>query len=120
MSRKEVKKDGWIIAYGVDHITGAFVQVWKDGDEDREDNPTGAPQLEIDSWGIRVAPFMDKRFDVIAKEFSASFKLFYKMHPGEKPNLAFGDVLAIVSKIDPEWSKELSEDVYRTWNIDPI
>lgn len=120
MSRKQVSKGEWTVAYGVDHATGGFVQVWRDGDEDREDNPTGAPQLGIDSLGVRGQPFMDKRFNRLVEEFLARFELFERLRPSERPNLGHDDVLAVVKQIDPEWAKEISDDIYKTWHVEPM
>lgn len=105
MSRKETRKNGWTIAFGVDHATGAFVQVWKDGD------PAESPQLEIDSLGICGTPSMDKRFNPFVEEMLARFELFKQYHPGYLPTLGHQDIMDLFKKIDLEWAEEMSGHV---------
>lgn len=49
MSRAELKNDEYVFVVGVDHVTSAFVQVWKNPAEGQD----GA-FLVIDNMGVRI------------------------------------------------------------------
>jgi hypothetical protein len=102
MKRKEATKNGWKIIFGLHKTAGPFVYVWK------EDEPQA--QLCIDAHGVRGVPSMDKRFNAFVEEILDRLRLL----GGRKYSLACGDVMEVFNRIDPQWAKEMTSDVYNT------
>ena len=49
MSRVEIKGDKFDIAFGVDHVTGAFVQLWVSPASEQD-----CSFIKIDSFGVEI------------------------------------------------------------------
>lgn len=49
MSRKEIVGEDFTIAFGVDHVTGAFVQLWENPAHEQD-----ASFVKIDSYGVSL------------------------------------------------------------------
>lgn len=97
MSRKEIVGKNYTIAFGVDHITGAFVQLWDTSlfPIDEQD----CAFLVVDSTGIRVADEAGVNLTVrmarYLNEVEERFKQFKKYHPDQRPNITENEVIDV-------------------------
>lgn len=98
MKRIEATKDGWKVIFGNHPDVGSFVYVWRDEES----------QLSIDAHGVRGVPKMDKRFKALVEDILERLQLL----GGDKYNPVCGDIVEIFNKIDPQWAKDVSSDVY--------
>ncbi len=98
MKRIEAKKNEWKVIFGEHPDVGSFVYVWRDEQ----------PHLSIDAHGIRGVPKMDKRFKALVEDILERLQLL----EGKGYNPVCGDIVEIFNKIDPQWAKDVTSDVY--------
>ena len=103
MRRIEVEKNGWKVIFGFHPDVGSFVYVWRDK----------SPQLSIDAHGVRGVPKMDRRFKALVEEILERLQLL----EGKKYNPACGDIVEIFNKIDPQWARDVSPNVYANCSL---
>lgn len=58
MSRVEKETGLWMIAFGADHATGSYVQIWVQPHNDRD-----CPAVVIDNLGVRLSDLEHSGFD---------------------------------------------------------
>jgi len=115
MSRQEIVGEKFTIAFGVDHVTGAFAQLWANPTDEQD----GA-LIIISSDGVNTdyeAEFdFSPQLKIWLGTFVSRFKEFAKNNPGTRPNLGESDVisLAVVAGGFPD----IAADVYRIFGND--
>lgn len=86
MSREEIVGEKFTIAFGVDHMTGAFVQLWANPADEQD----GA-LVRIDSHGVDTDNESEEPVDPAIQRFlertDKRFKDFHRDKPGEYPNI---------------------------------
>lgn len=103
MSRKEIVGQQFTLAFGVDHHTGPFLQLWKNPAEDQD----GA-FIRVDNTGVMVDDDIDVSKDVnpeterYLNNLKDSFKKYPGRHIGEDHVITFaqlvggfGDIVAV-------------------------
>jgi hypothetical protein len=94
MSRTEIENDNWMIAIGVDHATGPFMQVWKQphGEQDgcflRMD--WNGVSLDKDIEGFEVPKPALREIGKLAMRFDAAFQ-----QGNRQPNIHPEDILGL-------------------------
>jgi hypothetical protein len=115
MSRKNIVGEDHTISFGVDHATGAFVQLWE--------NPWGEQDgafILIDSNGIKVndddGTKVTGRVAAYLERVEERFKTFQKSKPGERPNIT-EDVVIGLSQVAGGFP-DISAEVYKIFGED--
>jgi hypothetical protein len=114
MSREDFKRGKWRIAIGVDHMTGAFVQLWLTEEQDGADVIVDSRGVIIDDPNTLLDPRLPVRFVNNLRTLHKRFEAWKASHPkGPMPNLGRDDVVNFVKCFDPDWGEELTKDIYR-------
>jgi hypothetical protein len=104
MSRHEFNNQQYTVVVGVDHVTGAFVQVLEHpGNQD-------GPNLVIDNLGVRtwnLPECLTRKVEAIKEQFAAA-KRIGNRHPNIYPQL----VVEIVACLDRQWARQLAPRIY--------
>lgn len=103
MKRIEVEKNGWKIIFGFHPDVGSYVYVWRDKE----------PHLSIDARGVRGVPKLDKRFKALVEDILERLQLL----GGGTYTPVGGDIVEIFNKIDPQWAKDVTPDVYASCSL---
>jgi hypothetical protein len=115
MSRQEVIGENHTIAFGVDHATGAFVQLWSNP-ADRQDGAI----VRIDSNGVYVDYASEQTFSPPLKDFcddtTTRFRAFQNDNPGVRPNIGEQDVIALARIVGG--FPDIAMEVYRVFGDD--
>lgn len=94
MSREEITGEKYTIAFGVDHVTGAFAQLWLNPADDQD----GA-LVRLDSDGVHLDSESEEPLDPVIQRFVDNtitrFKQFKAMNPNDRPNIGEQDVIEL-------------------------
>lgn len=115
MSRKEIIGEKYTIAFGVDHVTGAFVQLWENPADEQDQ-----ALVRIDSGGVNTDYEAEETFDPAIRRFLDEtvqrFKDFKKVKPDERPNIGEQDVIALAHVVGG--FPDIAMEVYRIFGDD--
>lgn len=113
MSRKDVAGTGnYDLAFGVDTVTGAFVQLWKAPANDQD----GA-LVVIDKFGVKQKEPVDKALLGFLAQVKDRFNQFHETNPNQFPNLDEQTIIDL-ARIAGGFSDELSMQVYEIFGMD--
>ena len=112
MSRVEKEIEKYMAAFGVDHATGTFVQIWEQPHDDQD-----APLVRIDNMGIWTPLDYEEKLSESVQDFLNDIHqryIYSKRHGNPRPNIDAGTVgrLLVMLGFDPEIERE----VYRTFD----
>lgn len=92
MSRKEIVGNVCTIAFGVDHATGAFAQLWHNPADDQD-----CAFVVIDSTGIRIdnedGPLIPRAANMYLQTLQKRIDAYRHQKPGQRFNLSETDVI---------------------------
>lgn len=90
MSRKEIEGRDFDLAFGVDHLQGAFVQLWEKPLIDQD-----GVLVSMDSFGVHINEEAQLPEELVRFLYNTEkrFELFEERNPGIRPNLAEDDVI---------------------------
>ena len=95
MSREEVIGEKYMIAFGVDHATGAYAQLWELPHEDQD-----CALIRVDSNGVDHIYSLEDGSDPMTPELKRyvdatvkRFEQFSAANPGTRPNISEVDVI---------------------------
>lgn len=112
MSRKEIVGEKLTIAFGVDHATGAFVQLWKNPINDQD-----ASIVKIDSFGIsgnKKSKHLSEEVRVFLDQTQKRFDLFKQNRPSERPNI--DEQIVIDMAKHAGGFPDIAKEVYQIFN----
>lgn len=114
MSRKEIVGEIFTIAFGVDHVTGAFVQLWNNPASDQDSalvviNSDGISNIYSD---LNITSTIDRFLKATADRFQA----FQNSRPGERPNIT-EDVVIDLARIAGGFP-DITSEVYKIFGGD--
>ena len=115
MSRKEITGENFTIAFGVDHATGAFAQLWVNPADEQDAAliiVTGY-QLDVDYEASFEFPAPLRRY---CDQMAARIKQFSKANPGVRANLGEQDVIDLARAAGG--FPDIAAEVYRVFGDD--
>lgn len=116
MSRKEIVGEKFTIAFGIDVITGAFVQLWKNPADDQD-----CAFVIIDSDGVRIDEDLagdslhDELRTYLVNKVTSAFKRYKETHQ-DRPNIDEAIVITLAQRAGG--FPDISADVYRVFGDD--
>lgn len=114
MSRKEIVGEKFTIAFGVDHMTGAFVQLWENPSHEQD-----ASFVNIDSDGVRLNDAngkVDPAMSACLRKVTSRFQQFNQNNPGVRPNID-EQIVIDLAKVAGGFP-DISREVYQIFGED--
>lgn len=115
MSRKEIIGEKFTIVFGVDRVTGAFVQLWVNPAEEQD-----KAIIVIDNNGVSMDRQAEQTLTADILLYLTNtlqrFRRFWDANPGQRPNLGEQDVIALARVVGG--FPDIAADVYRIFGDD--
>ena len=113
MSRGEIGGDKYTIAFGVDHVTGAFVQLWVNPIDEQD-----CAAVIIDSFGVRVEEeqmsALDEKTLRYVDEQRKRFEIWHKSGRSGLPNIDTDVAIGLAKSI--EGFPDITTEVYKAFD----